>query len=413
MAGDHLVEFRRSGYERVLKRISVPTAEPLRVTLKPLALAQLVVKSEPSDALVYLNGAQVGRTPCTLTAVQPGRHDLKIVATNYFPQEREVRLEAGAPVTVSLTLENRQERAYRQRIKADPHDVAAYNDLGEFLYVQERYEDAAEVYVAGLIRAGDSGHAWNTRDRQNLKRLDKEPRSRHLAPGFQQALNRKEIAAVRDGESSDYLFRDFMRIPSDQRGTAWGEAVEQYIERHRDSVFLLFRLAPLCQQAGDVPRTVRCLDRIAALHSKRADSLLKCMTIGVELYRRKSDKAVRHCLLRLQSRLEQLSLRATQARELSFRLAILLLVEKRWEEGEASVREALAGETNWVRANDWRIQASELLLAGKRSASVVEFLKPIAQTRGLARHQWKRYEVLRRRLSKADQKKLGKRPRKR
>jgi hypothetical protein len=83
-----------------LPAVAQPASPP-----KPAAGA-LAVLSQPAGATIYLNGAQVGRTPLTLTSLEPGVYRLRLELASFSAWSSSVRIEAGSAEKVIAFLES-------------------------------------------------------------------------------------------------------------------------------------------------------------------------------------------------------------------------------------------------------------------------------------------------------------------
>ncbi len=78
------------------------TDAPVRAAATP---GRLVVRSEPSGALVTLDGRRVGETPLTLRDLALGTHSVQVARPGYAPETRRVTLSTSTPtLTVSVAL---------------------------------------------------------------------------------------------------------------------------------------------------------------------------------------------------------------------------------------------------------------------------------------------------------------------
>jgi hypothetical protein len=138
MPGDHLVVVDRGGADRVTKRVAVEprTIETVELTLPPRG-SPLVLHVKPDAATVTIDGAEPPET------VPPGPHTVVAKLDGYVTRTEIFRAEAGAPVTVELTLEAVPPSRARVRV-ADPPP-------GAILYVDgiERSADAAVEVAPG------------------------------------------------------------------------------------------------------------------------------------------------------------------------------------------------------------------------------------------------------------------------
>ena len=77
------------------------------VKLKP-ACGTVKVTSVPSGAKIYLDGTYTGySTPCDLSEVASGTHEIRLQKENYTPQTQSVTIGDGETLSVSATLEAR------------------------------------------------------------------------------------------------------------------------------------------------------------------------------------------------------------------------------------------------------------------------------------------------------------------
>jgi serine/threonine-protein kinase len=61
-----------------------------------VAVGRIVIQSEPSGALAYIDGRRVGTTPVTAQDVPLGGHDVRVTRSGYAPAEERVTLTADA-----------------------------------------------------------------------------------------------------------------------------------------------------------------------------------------------------------------------------------------------------------------------------------------------------------------------------
>jgi len=71
--------------------------------VRPLT-GYLSITTNPSDAVVYLDGQQVGVSPVQLLTVAAGEHRVRIVKTGYLENARVVRVGAGLAKNVDVRL---------------------------------------------------------------------------------------------------------------------------------------------------------------------------------------------------------------------------------------------------------------------------------------------------------------------
>jgi eukaryotic-like serine/threonine-protein kinase len=76
---------------------------PLRFSLQPVE-AKGAITSEPSGAVVALDGHAVGRTPLDSLRLTPGPHELRLEAAGYRPWRQRIEATAGQPVALEARL---------------------------------------------------------------------------------------------------------------------------------------------------------------------------------------------------------------------------------------------------------------------------------------------------------------------
>ncbi|MEO8662908.1 MAG: serine/threonine-protein kinase [Bryobacteraceae bacterium] len=93
--GRHTLRARQDGYRDALKIFEVPRNTEVKFMLSELA-GQLIVRTNPTGATVYLNGKQQNqKTPAVLT-VPVGHYRLILVREGYSRQEDNIEIRDGA-----------------------------------------------------------------------------------------------------------------------------------------------------------------------------------------------------------------------------------------------------------------------------------------------------------------------------
>jgi hypothetical protein len=91
--------------------------------------ASLNIQSQPSGAAVTVDGASMGRTPCSIERIKSGTATIEIALEGYLPHQQEVRLRAGEQYDV------------RTELVPLPSGLTVYS-----------VPDKARVYVGGEFR---------------------------------------------------------------------------------------------------------------------------------------------------------------------------------------------------------------------------------------------------------------------
>jgi hypothetical protein len=84
--------------------VATPSA-PARATPDARPPVDVKVESEPTEAMVRLDGKLIDRTPLTLAKVAPGRHLLVVEMAGYDDSPRQLDLDGSQPPTQQFTLE--------------------------------------------------------------------------------------------------------------------------------------------------------------------------------------------------------------------------------------------------------------------------------------------------------------------
>jgi serine/threonine protein kinase len=84
------------------ERVEPPPAQDARPAVAP---GRLVVRSQPSGALVTIDGRHFGETPVVARGLAPGTHAVRVARPGHVPRTERVTIRAAAPVrTLDVTL---------------------------------------------------------------------------------------------------------------------------------------------------------------------------------------------------------------------------------------------------------------------------------------------------------------------
>jgi hypothetical protein len=96
------------GYEQAIRDVTVSAAQEARVAVRlerlREAVAVLSVVSEPAGAEVQLDGRDAGRTPLSLSDLDPGPRRLAVRVAGRLPWAAQVLLEPGSATRVEVSL---------------------------------------------------------------------------------------------------------------------------------------------------------------------------------------------------------------------------------------------------------------------------------------------------------------------
>jgi len=376
-AGAYALRCTREGHRAHVEQVSVQGPTTREVALDPVARARLTVQSRPEAASVYVDGTLRGRTPCTVEDLAPGTHHVEVLKANHVAQARAVDLGHGADRTESFVLEHRQKQAYRARIERDPYDIAAYNDLGELLCVLERFEDAAEVFVQGYIRASAS-RDWSATQRYNIQRLPAGARRMHQDPDFQRLLDRKVMAAVREGEDAHLLLADFGRIEWRRYTETYRTALEGLLSHHSKNPSLVLRIAGLFGRCHAFDRAAAVVDQAVALAPRNAHVRVEAIReLNDILSNRRQDAVLAGRQRRYIQETADLSKNRDQNARYLYEQARFAYVEERDQEGHDLMHRAIDAHPNDRTANAWRLDLAQRYLRDKDYAHAGPLLREI------------------------------------
>jgi hypothetical protein len=114
----------------------------------PAAAPQLLVRSTPNGARVFVDGRDVGRTPASVSDLARGQHRVRVVQDGFVTEERRVVIASSGSQALSVTLE-RPRTAVAAKPAAPPVS-ATTGTLTTQLKVESRPTNA-RVFVDGRL----------------------------------------------------------------------------------------------------------------------------------------------------------------------------------------------------------------------------------------------------------------------
>lgn len=121
--GTHSLKIEKEGYRTYNETIQIIGNTSKRIVLSELVRKyNLTVKSSPSRASLYIDGAYVGQTPMTIS-LESGKHSILLCAEGYEDYEDTIYLYSNKTVSVALVARN----AYLT-VRSDPKDASVYID---------------------------------------------------------------------------------------------------------------------------------------------------------------------------------------------------------------------------------------------------------------------------------------------
>lgn len=112
------------GYEMVLQYI------PLFAMPEPESqMSHLIIKSEPADALIFIDGKQQGQTPDVISDIQAGTYELRFEKQGYKPLVKKISVKEGETLTVNENLEIDPKQVVAKEEKIEEEVVFATADF--------------------------------------------------------------------------------------------------------------------------------------------------------------------------------------------------------------------------------------------------------------------------------------------
>ena len=104
--GYHVLEVIKQGFERFVERIYIAPGQKkvLQINLLPLK-GLLIVEVENTFATVFVNGEQMGKSPCSI-ALSEGNYQITLVAPGYKAEIKDVFVQPGMQTEIRLTMAN-------------------------------------------------------------------------------------------------------------------------------------------------------------------------------------------------------------------------------------------------------------------------------------------------------------------
>jgi len=96
LEGKHILRVLAGGYQKYEQEIRVEprTLQNVQVSLQSLP-GSLRIESEPSEADVYINEQNMGKTPYNLASIAQGNYSVELRAENFEPFKQTVKIQSG------------------------------------------------------------------------------------------------------------------------------------------------------------------------------------------------------------------------------------------------------------------------------------------------------------------------------
>ena len=107
--GIHEIEVKKEGYAEWKKKLNVKKGKEiaLNALLQPVT-GSASIESEPTGAVIAIDGEDVGKTPKVITGISPGRHEVEIRLEGYDPCVQILKIKNGKESLFSASLQRKK-----------------------------------------------------------------------------------------------------------------------------------------------------------------------------------------------------------------------------------------------------------------------------------------------------------------
>ena len=103
--GTHVVEIRKEGYEVWREIVDIKIGEGNAITAAlQLKTGVFKIESNPSTAMVHIDGREVGTTPVSITDLKPGKCTVEVKMDGYRTWDKKVNIKADIENIITATL---------------------------------------------------------------------------------------------------------------------------------------------------------------------------------------------------------------------------------------------------------------------------------------------------------------------
>ena len=104
VAGEHSLRVNKAEYSTVIKNIKIKSNKMEEVQITLSELSTLYVTSNPSEALVLIDGKSAGKTPLT-KKMSAGKYKVTVYQKDYYAKEMTIDLASGAKKDIHVDLD--------------------------------------------------------------------------------------------------------------------------------------------------------------------------------------------------------------------------------------------------------------------------------------------------------------------
>ena len=105
--GTHNVEVKMPGFEIWSKSVKIETGkEAVLTAVLQLKASPVTINSVPSDAMIFINGKEIGKTPVNITDTDPGTYLVEVRMDGYETWNERVDIEPGKELSIDCRASN-------------------------------------------------------------------------------------------------------------------------------------------------------------------------------------------------------------------------------------------------------------------------------------------------------------------
>jgi len=153
--GSYCLRLEKSGCQPLCRNLELEAPGlSLNERLDTLPTGSISVTVKPAGAEVLLDGELIGNTPLKASTMPAGNYELLIRKTNYDSYSTMIAVAPGEALIFSgFELKDKVMSMLEAELKSEPQRLAHYIDLGHYLFVNDRMDDAAAVFAQGMEMA--------------------------------------------------------------------------------------------------------------------------------------------------------------------------------------------------------------------------------------------------------------------
>ncbi|MFH0939944.1 MAG: PEGA domain-containing protein [Planctomycetota bacterium] len=273
--GRYGLRFERNGCKSEIRYIDLSDSDAIiKEKLEALPMTTMNIKIEPKGAEVLLDGEFVGHTPLKDLHVPAGAYELLIRKTNYESYSKRIMIEPGAPAMFAgFELKDKILNMLTGNCKNEPQRLAHCLDLGHYLFLNDKMDEAVNVFAQGLevmqTPLDFDGQGFGGKDTMSAAEINLEQRLR----------KEDEIRLLKDIEK----YRNWPNKNTIAFKKKMDAAYEVVGRRNINSWSWTDRVARICLKGQNYERAAKIyLDHIAA--APKTPDLPKAYVALLEVY---------------------------------------------------------------------------------------------------------------------------------